>query len=351
MLTWLDGGPGWEAVMPRDINQWGDIAGVAFDYEAGPTTPQTAFAHSAISGTVNLNELGAAWWDLNAAGPTLAAGWRASQAFGINDAGEIVGTATNANPNVPTRAFLLVDAFGPAPHFLLLPTVGTGDQYGRRINNHGEAVGHAIGRGVIRYRRSYGGAWPYYAAVLEISASVDGIMDINDDGVIVARNSGVSSTVSYRQLVTGTTAVVFAGYEFWSVSNGANAMISGYRTSVKRGQSGGPIRLPVLGTANSVQLLSSFGVYARAINDAGDTVFESYGRGYLYSDAINPATGIRYGTNGDGVLPLDRLVVNQNADWLDGIRLDGINNHGTICGFTPAGPSRGFVLTPFVPAP
>jgi uncharacterized membrane protein len=351
-LQWLDGGPEWRVAMPKDINRWGDMAGIA---SADAVVFNTAFAYCASTGqTINLNELNAEWWDLNGATPTPAGGWRASSAFGINDSGAIAGGATSIDPNRPNRAFVLEGAFGATPRFLLLPTVGAVAHYGRRINNNGEVVGTTADLNLVRYKRM-GDTWPFYTAVREAGISTDGTMDINDDGVVVAR----TTDGSYRQLASGTAPAYFAGHEFWSVSNGPLAMISGYRaaTNGKNGLPGGPIRLPVLGTASSVQLLSS-GSYARAINDYGDTVFEAAGRGFLYYDPDSDrGTPNPFGTNGDGILPLDRMVVTQEPGWLDTrylIRFDGVNNRdatglGQICGFA-YGPARGFVLTP-VPAP
>jgi hypothetical protein len=115
--------------------------------------------------------------------------------------------------------------------------------------------------------------------------------------------------------------------------------------------------------ASVAQLIYPGGSYARAINDNGDVVFEA-GRGFLYTDATKTITingiptQVRYGTNGNGVVPLDSLVVTDG--WLDtSARLDGINNRvgdnpdsdgfGHICGYD-YGSSRGFLLTPIGPA-
>jgi hypothetical protein len=361
MLTWLApvpmsfGGPQ-VAVFPRDINQSGDLAGFTYD-------TRSAFAYSSTQGTtINLNLLvNAEWLDENGAP---AGRWWANSAHGINDAGEIVGGATNVDyPTLSTRGFILEGAFGPAPQFSLLPVAGAGNQEGWRINNKGEAVGLSVGLGIIRYKPTFTIGWPHYTAVLAIAdSSVDGIMDINDDGVIVARVSTTYKVGSYRQFASGSTSY-FAGPQFWSISNGLSstpavpAMTSGSRD--KAGTlAGGAFRLPV--TTNVAQLIFSGngGNYARAINDYGDTVFEASGRGFLYTDATIPGTSTKYGTSGNGILPLDHLVVNLDADWFANtymIRFDGIRNRdstglGQICGFA-YGPKRGFLLTPFVPAP
>ena len=116
--------------------------------------------------------------------------------------------------------------------------------------------------------------------------------------------------------------------------------------------------MPVLGAASNAQLVYSgtdFN-YSRAINDYGDLCFEASNRGNLFYDPDSDRTNVNpFGTSGNGVLPLDKLVVNQDADWLNTslIRFDGINNRnatglGQICGYA-SGPGRGFLLTPFVP--
>jgi hypothetical protein len=197
------------------------------------------------------------------------------------------------------------------------------------------------------------GNWPYYEATLAIaSANIEGLMDINDNGHLVAR--ALSSGGSYRQKSSGETEFV-AGFEFWAVNSGLSEMVCGRRSTTKgkNGLTGGSFRMPLFGVVTEALVFPDRG-YARALNDEGDTVFDS-GRGFVYYDAINPSTGTLYGVNGDGILPLDKLVVNQDADWLDGggIRLEGIRNRdatglGQICG-RAQGRERGFLLTPFVP--
>lgn len=361
-LTWIDGGTGWEIVMPRDMNNFGQIAGIAWSSATQNSTPNSAVAYNSLSDlTINLNQLGAEWLDLNSPNHESASTseWHASEAFGINDAGVIVGTAIKDGQSA--RSFILENAFGPAqPRFLLLPTAAIGDHFGRRVNNFGEAVGVSSELGqVVRYQPVVGGGWPLYSAISEPISTV-GTVDINDSGVVVSRGSGFTS----RQLSSGMVPDVFSGYEFWSISNGTTPMISGSRESTKgkRGQAGGPIRLPILGTSSEVQLLyaGQVGNYSRAINDDGDACFEAAQaslKSFLFYDAINPNTNKRYGVDGDGVLPLSDMVITQDADWVNdqgGMRLDGVNNRGLsglgqICGFA-YGSQRGFLLSPYISA-
>lgn len=216
---------------------------------------------------------------------------------------------------------------------------------------------------VIRYQRN-SVAWPYYTPILEPIPR--GEPDINDAGVVV---SG-----AYRQLASGTSPTFFSGYNLRKVSNGfpalaIPAMIGGSRaaTSGKTGQAGGAIRLPAAGGASNVQLVySGANNHSGVINDYGDLCivvgqFSNPGTGFLYYDPDSiPTTANPYGVNGNGILPLNNLVVTQDPDWLNkaSVTLSGINNRdttglGQICGtayYSGQGP-RSFVLTPFVPTP
>jgi hypothetical protein len=383
-LQWIDGGPGWAITSPRDIKQAGDFVGYAQDALLG--TVFSAFACPDGGTPINLNDLDADWWDLNAPAPTSVEGWWAAGAYGINDGGgtdadplliigfATVGSAESANPSHPTRAFVLVNAFGPAPYFLLLPTVGAGNQFGKRINNSGQAVG-VTGAGAIRYLPLANWPislddWPVYRADLAIrDAGINGpgAADINDAGDIVAITwpKAPSPSGSWRQSGTTGATAFFAGHEFPRVNNATPALISGSRGK-SGGLVGGAFRLPVTaqtGSAAQIIFPGDLSNYARAINDDGDTVVHANGRGFLYTDAISPRTNTRYGTSGNGILPLDSLVWNPDARWLNApfLRLDGSNNRvdpdhpdtagfGQICGRAQGnGYDRGFLLTPFLP--
>jgi hypothetical protein len=366
-LQWIDGGPGWDATSPRDINKAGDLVGYA--YVPNVTNGvASAFARPNGGTPFNLNDLDADWWDLDEPVPTLAGGWWARFALGINDSGVIVGDATNADPNLPRRAFVLVNAFspptGPAPYFLLLPTVGAGHQLATKINNFNQAVGVA-GAGAIRYLPVAN--WPYYQAVLAISDTgiISGNLgiDINDAGDIIAESN---FSGSWRQRGDTGEKAYYADHNFARINNAR--MICGSRGSNKRSVlAGGAFRLPATALTGSAAQIIYPGYdnnYARAMNDSGDTVVHvSGGRGILYTDAINPRTNARYGTNGDGIMPLDSLVSNPDAGWLHAayLRFDGSNNRvdpdhpdstgfGQICGRAQGnGYDRGFLLTPLLP--
>ena len=364
-LTWLHGGIGWSDLSPREINNWGDVAGWAEDPNPSYSGWATAFAyHAATDATANLNLLNLPWLDLNAADEVSAlqspGTWIALQAVGINDAGDIVGSAANINdpnlnslagPDLP-RAFILQNAFNNplfgSSRFLLLPTptspAGLASSNGGGINNYGEAVG-SEGGNVVRYQPRVG--WPVYDSTLQITFpfSSFGGLRINDDSVVVSGG--------YRQTFAGTLPNYFPNCQFWGLSNN---WIGGQR--VTRGKiKGGIVRLPINGAASAVELVSTAGKYSRDINNQGVLVFEMSAvnqatRGFVYYDAINPTSGKKYGLNGDGVLPLDKLVENQDADWLNSsyIRVNSINDigpvgFGQICGVAQPG-YRGFLLTP-----
>ncbi len=104
--------------------------------------------------------------------------------------------------------------------------------------------------------------------------------------------------------------------------------------------------------------------HSGVINDFGDLCivdgqFSNPGTGYLYYDPDSISTTANpYGVNGNGILPLNNLVVTQDPNWLNkaSVTLSGINNRdttglGQICGtaYYSSGGPRSFVLTPFVP--
>lgn len=360
-LQWLDGGPGWEVTSPKDLNNLGDVVGYAQERNYVFGDAFTPFACSRGGTPFDLNGLNAPWYDLNAPVPTVGGGWRATFAYGINDERVIVGYATNVNTNVE-RGFVLTGAFGPAPYFWLLPTVGTGNQYARHINNHGQIVGTAPG-GAVRWRPLAN--WPYYQASLAIAdPSVNGpiAVDINDAGDIVANGS----EGSYRQTEAGA-AVYFPSHIFARINDATPAQICGSRNKVSSRLAGGAFRLAATAqTGGEAQIIfpGAAGNYARAINDSSDTVVHADGRGFLYTDAVKPVVNLRYGTSGNGLIPLDSLVWNADDQWRNTpfLRLDGSNNRadplnpddagfGQICGRAQGdGNERGFLLTP-VPAP
>ncbi len=354
-LTWLDFEFGGQTFHPEDINNSGMVVGLASDPTTGGNI--TAVAYSSTLGTFYLNDLPlndllprASWWDLDATGETQAFGWSAFIANGINDFGDIVGYAkSTTNPNLPDRAFLLENALSDTPRFLLLPTVALGTHHrATGVNNLGEVVGYAVNLSVIRY--SPVATWPYYVAIEEMAVSASDA-EINDAGVIVAQEK--SNSGFYQQLILGGPSKFFSGTHFYSLSNGSlgvPAYVSGYR-----GRKAGVVRQPV-GFSSVPQTIYANGQPGALVNDNGDLCFAYQIRGLLYYE--NATTGTNYGTLSNGILPLDKLVTNQDSDWLStgssGIALRGINTRGTlgfgqICGYQ-FGSNRGFLLTP-IPIP
>ena len=364
-LTWLQGGTGWANLFPRTMNNWGDVAGGATDSTPTYSGFSTAFAYNATTQTtLNLNLLNIPWLDLNAGSQNSAlqspGTWFAMDSYEINDAGDIVGIAGNVLDANLIRAFILQNAFNDplSTHprrFLLLPEIAPVNSYGTGINNHGEVAVVAYGQWLARYMPRGDGSWPLYDSWLQ-TAVPSNISDggrINDDGTIICVQTGRTPTSfrqTFSQALAGTSPDLFPGYRLWGISNWG---ISGSRVA-SGNLKGGIIRLPV--TTNVVELVSSKGIYSRDINDQGVLVFESNGRGFVSYDVINPTTGKKYGLNGDGVLPLDKLVENQDAVWLNSseIRVASINDMGPSVGHSGLGqiagvaryPNRCFLLIP-----
>ena len=217
-------------------------------------------------------------------------------------------------------------------------------------------VVQVTGLGVYRYKRLAPFVWPYY--VVPASAAIPGNIGggkINDVGAIIAQAGDlpVGKFGSYRQIDEHTTPEYFSGYLFTALSNN---YIGGSRDIIGKVK-GGAFRMPEPGPASSAQIIfsGSIGNYVRDINDSGDLCFESTGRVFLYTDAINPNTNplIKYGTNGNGLLPLDQMVDGLDPDWLNNtryIRFTGISSRGStgfgqIC-VVNFGSNWGFLLTP-----
>lgn len=350
-LQFVPGLPVWVSA-PNDV---GDGVGTSYSQFGS----RTALAYNSGTGgspvIFDLNGLTAPWYDLNeVVSSTQASGWRAPWAYGVNLAGDIVGYAENiVDPSLPVRAYLLENAFVGVPRFLLLPTVGAVSHYAKGINNSGEIVVDVDGLGVFRYKRRPDGAWPYFE--VPASAAIPGNVGnghINDYGTIIAQAGGlpVGKYGSFRQLDGHTE--YFSGYLFSTLSNN---YIGGSRDTIGKVK-GGAIRMLDDGAAGSEQNIfsGSIGNYVRRINDYGDLCFESSGRVFLYYDAdSNLRTPNPYGTNGNGILPLDQMVDSPDADWLNNtsyIRFTGISSRGptglgqiTLVNF---GSNQGFLLTP-----
>lgn len=352
VLTWLPVG-----VRASDINNLGDVVGSKSDNAY-------AFDSSNPSSSIDLNALGAPWYDLNATTPnTLSTGWKTIfHLYGINDNGDIVGTATKRKSK--QRVFVLENAFNRDSRprrFLLLPSRSDANYQAWDINNYGVVVAgeNDSDRGVIRYVPDKLG-WPYYTTTLAIPDTGLSNVAINDFGVIVDRNNIGSTASSWRLLPgagpNGTDQIdFFPGVELLAISNN---YISGRSSNVI---AAGPMRWPELGSIYDDPAIWPNDRRSWGVNDRGDTTFDAlvngYSRGYLYSDAINPDTGEKYGNNGNGILPLDQLVVTDNTDWwtkntvLSGINNNYVSGFGQVCGTVSDTPYnidtvRGFVLTP-----
>lgn len=341
VLTWLDLGIGWE-MRAVDMNDSGGVVGYAFD--PADSANRLAFVHTASTGTQDLNGIpNAVWIDLDADENALpATGWIAETARGINELGQIVGTALH-DVTLARRAFLLVDLGGVTPQFLLLPQVGVGENKGAALNDNGLVVGYGSGTTFLYTPIA---EWPWYTGE-DLGFNCDTVADINNAGVIVTR-------VGFRY-TPGEPVDYFPGHWFYGINDGIDensAMISGSRerTRGKNGQEGGAIRLFELDNQEEVLYSGSLFTIGKGINDAGDVCIGTGNRGFVYTDMTNDA-GEKF-----GALALDDLVLNQDDDWLDSqIHPWAINNpdstgFGQICGetapYATGGFRRAFLLTP-----
>ena len=347
-LTWLDG-DGW-TFHPFDINNLGELAGAGGG---------SAVAYSPISSgadLVDLNTLGALWLDLDSADQESAdvtGAWFASQASSVNDAGEFTGLAEDASGVI--RFFVLKDAFGAEPSFLLMPL----DNWGSRpeINNDGIVVALTESGSIATFTPTVSNNWPYYTlAISQMPGGND--VNLNDDGIVVRRESGGDWTSYVRFPNEDTTAL--DGYRIYGLSNN---WLCGHRlgTKGKNGQPGGWVRIPIMNGQlgpDDLMLSTNSRCYAYEINDAGDSVCELEPRGLLYHGAINTDTSQPYGE-----IPLDLMIESPDSDWLNGTNsIEGINNPnpitdpdgtglGQICGWQYGTGGRGFILTPIVVGP
>ncbi len=178
----------------------------------------------------------AEWVDLETNSPTVE--WFAQNATGINESNQIVGTATNIDPNVVNRYYVLHDPLGPNPTFQLLSSFGNTDtSFSGRINDHGVVVGKLSG-GVIVYDPANN-----YEPV-DTGGTIPP-RDINNDGVIVCGGGDVPAQIIEP---IGLGYVVHEFPEFQPLAfSGINdlGIVTGFQFETGRGRNkvpGGPIR-------------------------------------------------------------------------------------------------------------
>jgi hypothetical protein len=336
---------------PRDINEEGVVVG---GYQ-----PARLFAAGLAQ---DLNDLGAYWLDLDTGLETTD--WAASEAFGINENNQIVGTASHIAGLEAERVFVLNDPLGPQPSFVLLPRFGNNWNRGRAINDLGVVVGYDGGQVLVFDPLA---TPPYAPAVIPAATEP---MEINNAGVIVTRNwtlgeggyvispAGTNPDGSYNY--SGADVDFIAEHEFYGIND--SGMISGfrYRTGGGHGRNatplrnGGPLRFTYLEYGDrpaenddALLLVDDFGEsYFCDVNEFGDVAFTAgASRAYVYLEGYPDP------------FELDQLVVfnapEDEALWLgeNHTQANGINDQGQIIIRGVGTDGVHFLLTPVAPDP
>ena len=335
-LTWLANAI-WNlnsGVFVNDMNDAGFVVGSAKD---ATLVNSRAFVYS-NGFLINLNTPNVQWTDQG----TTVNGWTAISASGINNIGQIVGTAKNSAGQ--SRAFVALDALRTAPQFMLLPSVsGASATEGRRINDRGVVIGYASS-GWVAYMPSNNG----YSAAVPLGFIGDSVRgDINNAGVIVNAGGYVMSPNPNFTYTTGAFQLI-ANRQFFRI-NELSTMSGVRKTGKTFGQQFvGPILRSYTGleTLLATSNASDYDI-ATGLNDSNDVVFCKANRGFLtHSD---------YGT-----YALDQLLINPSADWSAGKHIPWGHNNRLFNGFgqiigraeVPATTSRGqaryvsYILTP-----
>ncbi len=310
-LTFLDK-LGHSDSLAYDINNAGDVVGVVND---GQGTSGRAFLYEASTGIVHdVNDL---------AGDTQ--GWTATEARGINQLGQIVGTAVDANGT--TRGFLLDRTVQP-PRFVVLPESGPGSQGARAINNLGDIVGVREG-GYLVLWSPIGGTY-VTQEWLELQPTA-----INDSGQIMS--------FSGRRYTPGVGWEDFSSYNVtWGGGMSNDGTFVGRRAAKPR-----EIAFRFTDPDRMENLLAQSAAYGVDVNSAGDVLIQATSWVYLYTDR-------------DGLWDLNKLLVGDAADvavWMDRINRSpaaiadrDATGFAPICGTLRAGsPFIAYVLTPVLP--
>ena len=369
--TWLEykvDGVDWQT-SATDVNDSGVVVGYARP-EGFVFVPEdlrawvyigSANVIDGVDDVLDLTDIiGDNWTDLDAEEDAeTATGWIALRADGINENGEIVGTAFNEF-TLEERAFLLIDgALGPEA--LLLPQVGVGNMVGAAVNDLGWVVGGGNDSGDGRSTILYNPLTGYEGEDLGFPIWANWGAEINNAGVIVT--NGSSAAYRYTPGENGVDDIVeaFPDHSFYGINNGnivVPAMICGARDRKrgKVGYEGGTIRLSEFHVfGDPVEILFGDRRYFQFpdINDDGDVCSSDDDRGYVYTDRRDLVTDEQFGVL--GVMALDDLLLNPpDARWVDSAvypsvmgNAIGLDDFGMICGISGlTSQRRAFLLTP-----
>ena len=229
-----------------------------------------AYRFDLLTGRVDLN-VGATWVDLrDSSNPT---DWIAVDATGINNSGEIVGYAQNTLGE--TRAYY----FDGISSFRLLPGPAfTGSQVTLKINDLGTICAADGNASVIVYSPDL------TTHAIVVTPIVAAVVDINNDGVVIATNNAQDPT-SVR-FVLGVSG--FTTFPHCALRHMSDEYICGVRAASGKVK-GGPIRLAVNGTLSAVQPLTStnypMSAWAGGVNNNGDVVINA--TLVLYKDGVS----------------------------------------------------------------
>ncbi len=275
---------------------------------------------------------------------TLNGGVGFSQALGINDAGQIVGGATNTSGN--THAFL----FSPANPTLNisstmtdLGTLGGSSSMATAIDSLALVAGYSTTSGGQNHAFLYNGLGMTDLGTL--GGPTSWANAVNDSGIVV----GASLTSLYQQhaFVSNRGVITDLGTlggfvsEAFAINNAGQvvgeAMTASYQVHAFLFTPGrSDITPPTSSTMTDLGTFGGWGSYAYGINNLGQVVGTSQTsagawHAFLYSGGVM--------TDLNSKLPA-------NSGWIALSQANSINNNGQIVGtgFTATGFSHGFVL-------
>ena len=345
LITWLDR-LGRERALTEDMNNAGNVVGSVYDYvdlDGGYYTNRTAFVYVAsLDQVIDLNEMINGMLDDD--DPSFD-GWTATSANGINDLGQIAGSAEN-DVTGETRGFMF-DPQGPLCVLLPQPLNGPG-QTAVKINNLSDIVATEEGGWKTQYE---GNALDGYALVgswLRESS----ITAFNDRGQILLSNGLRYTPGAGWEDFSATYDILFA------VGMNNDGTFVGSREKKERGTRRFSFRFTDGSDGNPAEMLDIMANVRSAwdVNSHGDVCITDVVRAHLYMDD-------------HGLWALDDMVIGATADvenWTDSsityatdISDRDATGFGSISGYaykittidkkTTTRTMTAFILTPVLP--